>query len=110
MATRWFKEENGTMGEFVSENGKIHKRTFNPQRTAQLEQNKQVRQGGGTRMMDWGKMICDIPEGDLPMLRHFFGIALFNNEYDKFERKAAREKFLKSPASDPYRVEERKRR
>lgn len=109
MATRWFKEENGTAAEFIAEDGKIHRRLFNPQRGILLEQNKIVRQTGGTRMMDWGKMVCDIPESDLPILRGLFGPALFNTEYSKEDRKVAREKFLKSAASDPYRVEERKR-
>lgn len=110
MATSWVSEENGTFAEFIIENGVVHKRLLNPQRKALMEQNRAVRLShGGTRMMDWGKMVCDIPESDLPVLRGLFGPALFNPEYDKWERKVAREKFLKSPASDPYRVEERRR-
>ena len=108
MATRWTTEQNGTHAEFIVENGVAHRRLFNPQRKKMLQHNQRVR-ASGTRMMDWGKQVAEVPECDLPMLRHFFGDALFNDQYGKWDRKIAREKFLKSPASDPYRVEERKR-
>ena len=109
MATRWVEEQNGVSAEFILENGVVHKRLFDPMRNAILENNRQVRQHQGARMMDWGKMICDIPLCDMPVLRGLFGEALFNDQYSKEDRKTAREKFLKSAASDPYRVEERKR-
>ena len=109
MAIRWKSEQNGVFAEFIMEDGVLHKRLFNPMRNAILENNQQARNHDSTRMMDWGKMICDIPVCDLPVLRKLFGDALFNDKYGKEDRKTAREKFLKSPASDPYRVEERKR-
>ena len=108
MATRWTTEQNGTLAEFVIENGTAHRRLFHPHKDKLLRRNSEVKKSG-TRSMDWGKQVAEIPECDLPMLRHFFGEALFNDKHNKWDRKIAREAFLKSPASDPYRVEERKR-
>ena len=107
MATRWYKEENGVVGEYIAEDGAIHRRLHNPNRQAILKQNAEVKRSGA-RMMGWGQQIADIPISDLFVLRKFFGQALFNPKHDKFERKLAREKFLKSPASDPYRLEARR--
>lgn len=108
MATRWVSEENGTYAEYIAEGTMVHRRLFQPQRQAQLAQLAEVRKTG-VRKMDWGRQIAEIPIPDLVMLRKFFGPALFNERYDKWERKVAREKFLKSPASDPYRTEYRKK-
>lgn len=102
--------ENGVAARWAIEDGKLWRHRWNPNKAAIFEQNQRVRQGAGTRMMDWGKQVAEIPETDLPVLRKFFGEALFNPAFDKWSRRVAREKFLKSPASDPYRVEERKRR
>jgi hypothetical protein len=109
VATRWIDEQNGTYAEFMVDNGTIHKRLFDPRRDEVLTQNRELRKGHGARRMDWGQQVAEIPIPDLEMLRTFFGPALFNPQYDKWDRKVAREKFLKSPASDPYRLEDRKR-
>lgn len=108
MATRWIAEENGTYAEYVAEGTKVHRRLFQPQRKEQLQNLAEVRKNG-VRKMDWGRQIAEIPIPDLIMLRKFFGDALFNDKHDKFERKRAREAFLKSPASDPYRTEYRRK-
>lgn len=108
MATRWQTEQNGIIGDFIIEDGVVHKRLIHPMENQVLKQNQEVKKSG-TRMMDWGKMVADIPADHLPVLREFFGEALFNPKHDKWDRKVAREAFLKSPASDPYRTEYRRR-
>ena len=109
MSEQWTSEENGTYAQFVVEDGKVHKRLFQPNRTAILKQNQEVKKSG-TRRMDWGQQVAEIPIPDLEMLRNFFGDALFNPVHDKWDRKVAREAFLNSPASDPYRLEARRKR
>ena len=108
MAIQWVSKENGTFAEFTVQDGKVHKRLFQPQRQAQLRQNQEAKRNG-TRMMDWGKQVAEVPIPDLIMLRKFFGEALFSDAADPFDRRVARERFLKSPASDPYRTEYRRR-
>ena len=109
MATSWSKVEDGVRYDYWIENGVVHRKLSSVNHKARLNRNAEVRKSG-TRKMEWGKMVAEIPIPDLMMLRTFFGEALFNPQHDKISRRIARNKFLNSPASDPYRVEERKRK
>jgi hypothetical protein len=109
VATRWIEEANGTFGEFIVDGGTAFRRLFNPNDTKVKGLNVE-RQRATQRRMDWGQMVADIPEADLPVLRLKFGEALLNPSHPKEDRRRALTQFMCSTDSDPYRVVNRWRR
>lgn len=73
-----------------------------------LSQNAELRKSrGAIRNMDGMRLALDIPVSHMPVLNRFFpGISDPGHPDYKWQMK----RFLKSPASDPYRVEEFRRK
>jgi hypothetical protein len=85
----------------------IRSRSMQPNRTAILKQNEELRKSpGAIRTMDWGKLELDIPITDWIALGKMYP-GLTDPAHP--DHKAQMALFLKSPASDIYRVQERKR-
>jgi hypothetical protein len=90
------------------EDGIAKSHTVQPNRNAILDRNNELRKNPGVvRPWEFGKLALDIPHADFKMLGKFFP-GLDNPGHP--DHKYQMQKFMKSPAADPYRVEERKRR
>jgi len=76
-------------------------------RTAILARNQELRKNqGAVRTQSFGKLELDIPVTDFKVIAKFYpGIDNPAHPDHKWQMR----RFLKSPASDPYRVNERKR-
>ncbi len=97
--------DRGDYGVVVERDGdQIKSHRVQANRNAILNQNAELRKNkGAIRNMDGMRLALDIPIADMPMLNRFFpGIA----DPGHPDYKDAMRRFLKSPASQPYRVEE----
>ena len=72
-----------------------------------MDRNRELRKAeGAVKTTTFGKLELDIPLAHMPMLNKFFpGIADPAHPDHKWQLR----KFMASPASDPYRLQERKR-
>jgi len=97
----------GVAREVVIEGGKAHARTINQHTNAVMKRNQELRRNtGAVKTTSFGKLELDIPIQDLRMLDKFYpGIAQPGHPDHKWQLR----RFMKSPASDPYRIIERKR-
>lgn len=109
MAKRFYKQTDTGHTEFVAEDDKIHARHVVDTRIADtvMARNKELqRNPGAVRTTSFGKLELDIPLAHMPMLNRLYrGIADPGHPDHKYQLR----KFMKSPASDPYRVQEQKR-
>jgi hypothetical protein len=93
--------------DFVLEGGKVFRRLTSPSRNAILERNHEIRKSAdAVKTTSFGKLEYDIPICDIPALNHLFP-HLF--DWGHPEQKWAKKAFARSPASAPYRLQERKR-
>jgi hypothetical protein len=82
-------------------------RSYQPNRAAILKQNRELRKSpDAVRTTSFGKLELDIPITDWKVLGKFFpGLDDPSHPDHKWQMR----RFLKSPASDPYRIVERKK-
>lgn len=78
-----------------------------PNRNAIMQRNQELRKArGAVKTTSFGKLALDIPLADMQVLDKFYpGIANTGHPDHKWQLR----RFLASPASDPYRVEDFRR-
>ena len=100
--------EGGIIGDFHVEGKTVHRRIIDPNRKAILERNKEIRRNpGAIRTTSFGKLELDIPIPDWKALCSVFP-ALADNKHP--DHKMTLRKFMASSLSDPYRLQDRKKR
>jgi hypothetical protein len=106
---RFYKQTDTGVTEFVAEDEKVYARhhTDHARANRVMARNRELqRNQGAIRTTSFGKLELDIPLTHLKMLDQFFpGIADPAHPDHKWQLR----KFMKSPVSDPYRLQERKR-
>jgi hypothetical protein len=106
---RKFSVDRGThQTHFEIDRGVIKSHSTQADRNARLDRNNELRKNpGAVRDTSFGRLELDIPVTDFKVLAKFYpGIDNPAHPDHKYQLR----KFLKSPAADPYRVTERKRR
>lgn len=108
MARKFSLERSGTVADYVIEDEKVHRRLTSPLRNKIMERNAELRKNpGAVKTTTFGKLELDIPLCDMPMLDSLYpGIADPSHPDHKYQLR----KFMKEPASDPYRLQETTRR
>jgi len=97
----------GTKAEYVIDGEKVHRRLIDPNRNKIMDRNQELRKSAGAvKTTSFGKLELDIPLADMPMLESFYpGISNPSHPDHRWQLR----RFMKSPASDPYRLQERKK-
>ena len=97
----------GVIGEYHIDGDKVHRRLISPVRDKILGRNQELRKNdGAVKTTSFGKLELDIPICDIPMINGLYPGAMDPGHPDhKYQLRA----FMKSPASEPYRLQERKR-
>lgn len=103
-----WRNRHGYKTKLTFQDGEVYSERWQPDRDKILKRNRELQKNkGAVATWDFGRLALDIPHTDWPAICHFFpGIDDPNHPDHKWQMR----KFLGSPASDPYRVEERKRR
>jgi hypothetical protein len=100
--------EDGIIADFHVDGTKVHRRLIDPNRTAILERNKELRRNqGAVRTTSFGKLELDIPIPDWKALCSVFP-ALGDNTHP--DHKKTLRKFMASDLSAPYKVNERNKK
>lgn len=103
-----FSVDRGThQTHFEVDGGIVKSHSTQADRNARLDRNNELRKNpGAVRQTGFGKLALDIPITDFKVIAKFYpGIDDPKHPDHKYQMR----RFLKSPAADPYRVEERKR-
>ena len=98
---------DGVYSEFQIEDGIVHRRLHSPIRDTVMKRNQELRKNpGAVKTTSFGKLELDIPVLDLHMLDKYYpGIKDPGHPDHKWQLR----RFMKSPSSAPYRVQEHKR-
>lgn len=101
------RQRDGYQTKITFEDGKMFGQTIQHDRKQIMERNAELRKNAGAvRTWDFGKLELDIPHADFKILAKFYpGIDTPGHPDHKFQLR----RFLMSPVSDPYRVNERKK-
>lgn len=102
---RMLLQRDGYVNEIrFDSDGKAYHRRLQGNRQAIMERNAELRKNkGAIRNMEGMRLAADIPYTDIQMLDKFFpGIANPGHPDYKYQMR----RFLNSPASAPYRVEQ----
>jgi len=98
---------SGVTGEYIIEGGTVHRRVTGALSPAIMARNAELRRNpGAIRTTSFGKLELDIPLDHLPMLDKFFpGLGKPGHPDHKYQLR----RFMRSPVSAPYRVQEQKK-
>lgn len=106
---RLYRPTDTGVSEYVLEDRKLHGRHHvdHAKANAVLERNKQLRANqGAVKTTSFGKLELDIPLRDMAVIDKFYpGIADPAHPDHRYQLR----RFMASPASDPYRLQERKK-
>ena len=107
MSKKYTLQRPGYQTHVEIENGIAKSHSTQHDRSAILERNAELRKNdGAVRTWDFGKLELDIPITDFKVLAKLYpGLDDPRHPDHKYQMR----KFLKSPASAPYRVIEQKR-
>jgi hypothetical protein len=107
MTRKFYIPGGGVTGEYHIDGDKVHRRLISPVADKVMERNKELRRNpGAVRTTSFGKLELDIPLAHMPMLDKYFpGIANPAHPDHKWQLR----RFMKSPVSAPYRLQEQKR-
>ena len=105
-----FVNSNGEVAhEYVADGDTLHHRMHSVGRDKIMHRLAEMRKSpDAVKTTDWGKLECEIPLQDIPMLAKFFpglDAGVGTGEY-----KFALNCFLKSPVSAPYRYTAQRKR
>ena len=107
---RFWKPSDTGYTQYVTEDEKVYARHFTDHSIASavLERNKQLqRNPGAVKTTSFGKLELDIPLTHMPVLDRFYpGIADPAHPDHKYQLR----RFMASPVSAPYRLQEHKRK
>ena len=91
----------GYQTEMVIDKGVAHSRRLQTNRSAILDQNRELRKTDAIKRTDGLRLALDIPLSDMPVLNRFFpGIADPAHPDYRWQMR----RFMNHPASAPYRV------
>ena len=98
---------SGITAEIVLEDGMAYRRLHSDLTPKIMKRNAELRRNpGAVKTTTFGKLELDIPLDHMPVIDRFFpGIANPSHPDHRYQMR----RFLKSHASDPYRVQERKK-
>ncbi len=109
MTKTFYKPTDTGVTQIIAEDDKLYARHFVDERIAHnvMKRNAELRRTpGAVKTTSFGKLELDIPLAHMPMLDALYpGIADPAHPDHKYQLR----KFMGSPASDPYRVQEMKK-
>jgi hypothetical protein len=103
--SKFYMEDGGVIGEYITEGTTVHRRLLQPERQAILKRNQELRKDkNAIKTTSFGKLELDIPLSDWSTICKLYpGIG----ENSHPQHKLMLRKFMASSASDPYRLQDR---